>query len=218
MTLKSWVSRSIIARTGSCAPPIGTEAAPSDGRADRQRRQQQRVQPFERRVHRAPQRRPRVHRAQVVLGEDVASHLQPQPHARASTCRRAARAAARDTTTLPAGRCAGRRRPSAPRARSRRRRRCVRRRSSAARASAEQPRDVRHPACRRSTATGTPSQSGPSASGGRDRCAASPSSIAWNMQRRVVDRARHRTDVIERRAQRHDAVGGDLAERRLQAR
>ena len=106
--LKSCVSRSIAARIGSGVPVTSTVVAPRGGAAIRQRRQQQRVALVERAIDRARQRLSQIHRADVVLREEIAPHLQPDADARRIEGRRIARGSARDTAMPRAARCAGR--------------------------------------------------------------------------------------------------------------
>ena len=80
--LNSCVRLSIVARTGMSTPSTSTVGAPIGGAGIGSVGSSSASQPFERAIDGGRQLGAQPHRADVVLGEDVAAHLQPQPHAR----------------------------------------------------------------------------------------------------------------------------------------
>ena len=116
----------------------------------RQRRQEQSAAPLERAIDVLLEQVAEPHGSHVVLRQNVSPHLQTNADCRASTPTRAVRATARDTTPLPAARCAGTREASRPRDRSPRPRPdALRTPAHRSHARARQP--CRCPASRRST-------------------------------------------------------------------
>ena len=77
--LNSWVRLSIVGAHRHVGPSDVDRGRADRGRGDRKRRQQQRIAPFERAIDGSRELGPEPHRADVVLGEDVAPHLEPQP-------------------------------------------------------------------------------------------------------------------------------------------